>query len=446
MKQDHRYTLDFRVAEAHQVMGWIKAGLSGCIVALRGAGRSSFLRFLSRQDVRQHYLGPDYRDYSFFVVDLLALTEYSDWAFCELVLDRLVGQLDTLGTAQVAEEVAALQHEAVRSKDMLLAYRAMERCIEALCRQPARRVVLLFNEFDAAFQTMNPHVFQWLRSIRESCVDQVVYIVVVTRDLRLVRPNIAEVEPFYTLVGYNVCYLGPLNEEGTRQRIYYLASQRSADLDAEDVERILDLCGGHTGLLKAILGQLWDRHRGSDWAELALLLQDAPEVRTECLRIWGSLSEREQAAAGALVTGLQADPDMLDLLKLRGVVKAGQSGDTLFSSLLADFVRQQPLPVAARTVVHRSPRLVQIDGRRIEGLTDLEFELLCYLYEHRGHVCTKDDLVKNVFQQQFAQEMGGIDDARLHTLVSRLRSKIQPPPCIVTIRGEGYKFVEPEAP
>jgi two-component system response regulator RegX3 len=92
---------------------------------------------------------------------------------------------------------------------------------------------------------------------------------------------------------------------------------------------------------------------------------------------------------------------------------------------------------------------VQIDGRPVEGLTELEFETLCYLYEHRGQVCTKDALIENVYRQQYDRMKGGVTDAALQTLISRLRAKIEPDPGpprhVVTVRGEGYKFVEPDA-
>ena len=85
MEQD-RYTLDYRSAEARQVMGWIKAGQSGCLIGVRGAGKSNFFYFLMGQDVRRRYLGASYEDFIFVLVDLLALTECTEWAACELML------------------------------------------------------------------------------------------------------------------------------------------------------------------------------------------------------------------------------------------------------------------------------------------------------------------------------------------------------------------------
>jgi DNA-binding response OmpR family regulator len=55
---------------------------------------------------------------------------------------------------------------------------------------------------------------------------------------------------------------------------------------------------------------------------------------------------------------------------------------------------------------------------------------------------------QNVYRQQYDRTAGGTDDARLHTLTRRLWDKIEPdrkrPRYIITVRGEGYRFVESE--
>jgi two-component system response regulator RegX3 len=62
---------------------------------------------------------------------------------------------------------------------------------------------------------------------------------------------------------------------------------------------------------------------------------------------------------------------------------------------------------------------------------------------------TKDALIENVYRQQYDRMKGGVTDAALQTLISRLRAKIEPDPGhprhVVTVRREGYKFVEPDA-
>ena len=48
-----RYTNIYRTKEACSVMNWLKAGQSGCLIGLLGAGKSNFLRFLLQQETRQ---------------------------------------------------------------------------------------------------------------------------------------------------------------------------------------------------------------------------------------------------------------------------------------------------------------------------------------------------------------------------------------------------------
>jgi hypothetical protein len=442
VKRD-RYTITYRAAEAHQVMNWIKAGQSGCLIGLRGAGKSNFLRFLLREDVRWHYLGRDYADFVLVLIDLLALTEYTNWAVCELILDRLLAQLRLFSMeTEIIEGVASLHQEAMRLRDPLTAYRALEQCVDLLCRRPAQCVALLFDEFDTAFRTLDPFLFRCLRAIRDAHKGHVSYIVVVDDDLACLRDDLDEVEHFHRLMSRNIRGLGPYNQADAQQMISYLASQRSIELGAGDAARLIELSGGHAGLLKAILSLLGDARQDGGLVELAPILKDEPAVHAECQKVWDSLSEGEQTALCTLASGMVADPDALHRLERKGLVREGRSGSSIFSPLFADFVCQQAPPLPTGTVISRFPRVVQIEGRRIEGLRELEFEALCYLYENRGKVCRKDDLIKNVYGQQYEDMTGGVTDGALQTLISRLRSKIGPLRYIVTVRGEGYKFVE----
>ena len=436
-----RYTINYRVAEARQVMGWIKAGQSGCLIGLRGAGKSNFLRFLLRQDVRRYYLERNWADFAFVLIDLLALAERSAWAVYELVLDRLSGVNE-----EIAEELTSLRREVTSSRDLLVAQRAVERCVDALCQRSAQRIVLLFDEFDAVFRALDPSLFRCLRAIRDAHKGQVSYLVIVANDLAHLRDDLTEVEHFCRLVSRNVSGLGPYSKTDARQMIRYLASHRSIELVEQDTVRLIELSGGHAGLLKATLSLLWDAHYGSDLAKLAPALSDEHAMQAECRKVWDSLPESEQAALYALARGAQADVRTLPRLKRKGLVREGQPETSLFSPLFAEFVHQQAPPSTEGTAISRSPPIVQIEGRRVETLTELEFEMLCYLYEHRGRVCTKDELIENVYRQQYDRMKGGVTDQALQTLISRLRDKIEPergrPRYVVTVRGQGYRFVE----
>ncbi len=335
-----RYTLTYRAAEARQVMGWIKAGQSGCLVGLRGAGKSNFLRFLLRQDVQQHYLGQNYANFALVLIDLLALTERTEWAICELMLDRLSAQLcSPVIEPETIEEMVSLDQNVTRARDSLTARQAVEQCMDVLCQRPAQRVVLLFDEFDAVFRTLDPFLFRCLRAIRDAHKDQISYIVVAADDLIGQRGDLPEVEHFCRLVSRNVCGLGPYSEPDARQMIHHLASQRPTELRAKDTARLVELSGGHAGLIKAALSWFWNMHHEGSLADIASALKDEPGVQVECGKLWDSLSQGEQVALRALMSRTQPDSQSLHRLQRKGLVRKDRS---IFSPLFSGFVLKCP--------------------------------------------------------------------------------------------------------
>jgi hypothetical protein len=229
--------------------------------------------------------------------------------------------------------------------------------------------------------------------------------------------------------------------------IDHLAARRNLDLSDAVKMHLIELTGGDGGLLKTMLSLLWGMDYEGDLAKLELAINDEPQIERECTKIWNSLSKNEQTSLSFLVTGETVNPQALRRLAGRGLLRKTDP-PVVFSPLFAAFVRKQAPPSGKGTYISRSPRIVQLDGQRIETLTELEFELLCYLYEQRGCVCTKYDLIENVYRQRYNDLQGGVTDDTIQALISRLREKIEPdrnrPRYVVTIRGEGYRFVEPE--
>lgn len=74
-------------------------------------------------------------------------------------------------------------------------------------------------------------------------------------------------------------------------------------------------------------------------------------------------------------------------------------------------------------------------------LTAKEFDLLYFLYSHKGQVFTKDQLYDNVWGHDHIT-----DTRNLTSFIRKLRKKIEPTPdspqYIITVWGVGYKFNE----
>lgn len=79
--------------------------------------------------------------------------------------------------------------------------------------------------------------------------------------------------------------------------------------------------------------------------------------------------------------------------------------------------------------------LVMVDGNEA-NLTQREFELLCYLVRHKGNVCTRTQIIEDVWDIHFEYDTGVID-VFMNAIRKKLNLKIDKD-YIKTIRGVGY--------
>src|SRR5580765_3645207 len=93
--------------------------------------------------------------------------------------------------------------------------------------------------------------------------------------------------------------------------------------------------------------------------------------------------------------------------------------------------------VLGDVVLRRSAREVAVAGEPID-LRPKEFDLLAYLMQNRGAVLSRDVLLERVWGLDYA---GGTRTVDVH--VAQLRRKLGRPDLIRTVRGSGYKAVQP---
>jgi two-component system, OmpR family, alkaline phosphatase synthesis response regulator PhoP len=93
--------------------------------------------------------------------------------------------------------------------------------------------------------------------------------------------------------------------------------------------------------------------------------------------------------------------------------------------------------VLGDVVLRRSAREVTVGGSPVE-LRPKEFDLLAYLMQNRGAVLSRDLLLERVWGFDYA---GGTRTVDVH--VAQLRRKLGRPDLIRTIRGSGYKAMQP---
>ena len=119
-----------------------------------------------------------------------------------------------------------------------------------------------------------------------------------------------------------------------------------------------------------------------------------------------------------------------DILKVGDVTFVFHDPDTT--------TRESPIPDLE---VDISAGVVRVN-RRAVSLSPKEYLLLAFLHEHRGQVCSKDDIGHAVWPEY---EAGGIFDYQIENLVRRLRTRIELDPAnpqlLFTVRGLGYKLM-----
>ena len=81
-----------------------------------------------------------------------------------------------------------------------------------------------------------------------------------------------------------------------------------------------------------------------------------------------------------------------------------------------------------------------IDGRRV-GLTPLEFEVMNYLYQRDGKVCTRTSLLNDVWGYKY-EGGSNVVDAVIRSLRKKLSEKAS---LIETVSGMGYRFHKPSS-
>ena len=85
--------------------------------------------------------------------------------------------------------------------------------------------------------------------------------------------------------------------------------------------------------------------------------------------------------------------------------------------------------------IHLTKHLVLVDGNEA-NLTQREFELLCYLVRNKGKVCTRTQIIEDVWDIHFEYDTGVID-VFMNAIRKKLSLKIDKD-YIKTIRGVGY--------
>jgi hypothetical protein len=431
-----------RTADLEYIVQHTTSGGCCSLVGVSNLGKSALLRRLC----------DSYTDAGTFVyIDCNRMPERTARAFLAETW-RALGEVLTARLPETAKHAQQLYDEIVNTSNaMTVALKFQEGLSLALDRLP-RPLVLCFDEFDESYQGLEPQAFLNLRSFKDRYDDALVYVTATECELdRMTKTR--EQGEFQELVAAHVHYMHFMEPDETRQFCDRFAEREEVTFSRDDLDFIRANADGHPGLVQAVcyaLGTVTgaptrDAHQDRVIHQVVQeSLAADPNVRAECEKIWNDLETDERDALSHLSRG-EKESAAERRLKAKYIVRDSPDGPAMFSRLFADFVRKKTYvsqPSARGVYVDVDAGAVWVDGKPIEGLTDLEYRLVLFLYGRLERVCDKYGIVEAVWGEDYVDN---VDDARIEKLISRVRQKIEPDPAhpryLQSLRGRGYKLV-----
>jgi DNA-binding winged helix-turn-helix (wHTH) protein len=418
---------------------------SGAVIGAASMGKSRLLQFLLRADVRKHYLGEEAERTLLVWVDCNRLALFSAWGLHELLLTTLVESCgEHPATGEPRGRLNKLRKQAILSRNELLAQRHVELALQMLCKEQGLHVCFVLDEFDETYRSLPSQALASLRALRDRHKYQLSYLLFL-RDHPAQLRDPEDGEGFYELVSRAVFGLKPYGEEDARRIIHQIAERRAHELadklSAETTAVLLQLSGGHPGLLVALLDALAASPPiGRGWLEWAL---DQPSAREECRKLWEGLRSEEQLTLHHLAQGVGTGFQARQSLLLKGLIREEQPRQiTFFSPLLEHYATEQAPPAASSLHVDAQTGAVWLNGNQVGPLTAKEFELIKYLYHRSGEICDTEQIILHLYP---GDEGFDVNENAIAALVRRVRNKVEPDPkhpqFLVNVKGRGYRLV-----
>lgn len=334
-----------RAKDLRYVIGCIRQGQCCSVVAPSNMGKSLLLKSLPIEEVRQSCAREGAETPIVVFVDCLEAGG-GEHALYELLLRRMVDELDVPGVpASIVGTLRAIHDEALRSTRNLTVRSLFATGMRELDRVGKISLVLVLDEFDDVFSRLAPWPFRQLRALRDALGEGLCYVTGTSRRLERLRSDVDTYE-FRELFHLHTLVLQPLSEEDSRSFVAHLSGKRGPLPGDDYVAMVIQLCGGHPGLLDraySLLGVIEPDPGTTSQATAAEFAVRRP-IRQECQRLWDELEQEEQEGLLALIGGGQPALDAVQqqALESKGLVRRNEEGNlSIFGSIFEAFVRRE---------------------------------------------------------------------------------------------------------
>jgi DNA-binding winged helix-turn-helix (wHTH) protein len=419
-------------------------------------GKSNLFRYLLTTEVRKICYQDEWQRFFIVGIDSNALGRVTEESTYQLLVDGVIHESQQHQTPrETLNGIEAIRQGVASSADPLIWKNAVRQVVQLLIdSDPDRQIIFAFDQFDGVYKTLPGHFFANLRSIRDQHKYRISYLTF-TREELLQLCSAPECEEFYELLSPNIIGLGPYSLDESRALLQQVSSRYRQTLLESVSYSLIELSAGHPGILKAMAvavlrdGISFSAIKDDQVIAAFLSIED---VKTECAKLYHSLADDEKRALRVLSSGEVEQEDLRAIrrLKLKKLVTI-QGTDLLpFSPILTRYLAEMRKSPEPALVIQAGPIRINSDGEVwvyrnpvTPSLTKKEFLLLRFFCLEPGRLSTRDEVIANVYQDEYLAGNTVSDDA-LNALVRRLRERIEPLSngrCrIATIRGRGYRL------
>lgn len=455
------YPPTYRAREVKQIADWIRAGESGSLIGLAGAGKSNLLGFLCQQpEVVAEQLGVETSQVALIHVDLNNLPVYDLATFFRVILRSLHEIRQTLNDRFHAP-IETLYRKVEDKTDPFLSQSAIRELL-LLFREYNTRLVLILDPFDYFCQKAPTLVLDNLRGLRDSFKTTLSYIIGLRRQVSYLRDPL-ELGELYEIIDTHQCWLGAMESDDARWVIGQVESATGQAFDQETIDQLIELTGGYPALLKP--ASFW-RVKASplppvkEWKHH---LVSEPSIANRLYDIRIGLTGEEESALSVLEAALNEKSvdnrrkalrqieekygATLDKLAAKRLCEPTKKGWQLFSPLFALFVSQMEGVSAGRIWYDRRTGRFWQGERELHSLSSRDNDLLRHFLTYPLSAHSVDDLIEAAWQEDYNE---GVSREAVQQAIRHLRKQIEPNPAkpcyLVTEHKVGYRFFPEGAP
>ncbi|MCA9995560.1 MAG: winged helix-turn-helix domain-containing protein [Anaerolineales bacterium] len=461
--ENGRYHSNFRLKEREIILRWIRAGASGSVVGLAGAGKSNLIGYLCREQDIEEIEGLDGRSVVLVPVDLNDVPDNHIATFYRMIL-RSFHEVRWQFGGGLQETLSELyrQHRAVTDPFVL---QSVLRELLLHLDDQYMQVVLVLDRFDDFCKLAEQAMANTLKGLRDSFKDTLCFLVGMRQEAAYVSTN-DKLGELRELVDAHICWVGPMSENDTRHMLQQQAEQLGRGLEEEQVAELWRLTGGYPALVR--VASDWWRLEGylqeiSVWEDI---LRHMPSLQHRLREIWDGIPPDEQnllleiqriwlqtavvnmsneEICQSFAHLKQQQSYLFRTLATKGLCVC-QPDQTwhLFSALFADFVAANVERGYEEVCLDEETSEIYQGKRPLSDLSNLERSVLTFFLENPRVKLTKDELIMNAWPKEVV-EGENVSDESLYQVISALRRKIEPlrskkPRYIVTWHGRGYQF------